>query len=53
VAPETVAPPEAVLLVREEEGNYDEGEAIADPFKLGTVKVVQPFPPPPSDPDQT
>lgn len=40
---ETVAPPEAILLVR---GNpdteyYDEGEVIVDPFLLGAVTVVE------------
>lgn len=38
---ETVAPPEAVLLVREPEDWFDEGEVVVDPFRLGRVKVVE------------
>jgi hypothetical protein len=37
---ETVAPADAILLVREEENYYDEGEIVVDPFRLGQVKVV-------------
>ena len=35
---QTVAPPGAVLLIRpREEGDYDEGEVVVDPFRLGKV----------------
>ena len=35
----TVAPPEAILLQREEEGYYDEGEVVVDPFRLGAIDI--------------
>lgn len=40
---ETVAPPEAILLVRRspDPEYYDEGEVIVDPFLLGRVRVVE------------
>jgi hypothetical protein len=38
---ETVAPGESILLVREQEGYYDEGEVIIDPFMLSRVDVVE------------
>jgi hypothetical protein len=38
---ETLAPAEAILLVREEEGHYDEGEVVIDPFKLTKVEVAE------------
>ena len=38
---ETLVPAEAVLLVREVEGYYDEGEIVVDPFKLGPVAVAE------------
>jgi len=37
----TVAPPEAVLLIRQPEDYYDEGEVVVDPFRLGKVEVVE------------
>ena len=40
---ETVATPEAVLLVRRPEDYYDEGEVVLDPFRLGRVRVVERF----------
>lgn len=40
---ETVATPEAVLLVRKPEDYYDEGEVVLDPFRLGKVHVVERF----------
>jgi hypothetical protein len=36
----TVAPPEAVLLIREPEEYYDEGEVVVDPYRLGKVTPV-------------
>jgi len=41
---ETTAPPEAVLLVREAEGYYDEGEVVVDPYKLGRAAVRERLP---------
>lgn len=38
---ETVAPAEAVLLVREKEGYYDEEEVVVDPFSLGPITVAE------------
>jgi hypothetical protein len=37
----TVAPPEAILLVREDVGDYDEGEVVVDPFALGRIEVEE------------
>jgi hypothetical protein len=37
---ETVAPANAVLLMREDEGYYDEQEVVVDPFSLGEVRVI-------------
>ncbi len=37
----TVAPPDAVLLIRPPEGYYDEGEVIVDPFRLDKVALVE------------
>lgn len=39
----TVAPPEAVLLVRTLANFYDEGEVIVDPYRLGRIEVVERF----------
>jgi len=36
---ETIAPADAILIVREDEDYYDEGEVVVDPFKLGRVEV--------------
>ena len=36
----TVAPSAAILLRREPEGYYDEGEIVVDPFRLGTIKAI-------------
>ena len=42
---ETLAPPTAVLVEREEtDGYYSEGEVVVDPFKLSTVAVVERLP---------
>jgi hypothetical protein len=38
---ETLAQPDAVLLLREDENYYDEGEIVIDPFRLGKVTVVE------------
>jgi hypothetical protein len=52
---ETLAPPEAVLHVRENiEGYYAESEYIVDPYALKRVRVIARYPsnapaPPPSD----
>jgi hypothetical protein len=40
---ETVAPSWAILLVREEEGYYDEGEVVVDPYGLSTI-TISPWP---------
>jgi hypothetical protein len=38
----TVAPAEAILLIREPSPDYyDEGEVVVDPFRLGGVKLVE------------
>jgi hypothetical protein len=37
---ETAAPADAILLMREDEGYYDEQEVVVDPFCLDEVKVV-------------
>lgn len=37
---ETVVPPEAILLMRELDGHYDESEVVVDPFRLGRITVV-------------
>jgi hypothetical protein len=36
----TLAPPEAVLLVRRPEDHFDESEVVVDPFRLGKVDVL-------------
>jgi hypothetical protein len=41
---ETVAAPGAVHLLREEEGYYDEGEVVVDPYRLGRVRVLARLP---------
>ena len=38
---ETLAPPQAILLIRKPENYYDEGEVVGDPFRLGKVKLVE------------
>lgn len=38
---ETLAPPNAVLLIRKPENHYDEGEVVVDPFRLKRVRVVE------------
>jgi hypothetical protein len=38
---ETTAPPDAIMLVREAEGYYDESEVVVDPFRLGAVRVAE------------
>jgi hypothetical protein len=34
-------PPEAVLLIRQPEDFYDEGEVVVDPFRLGKIEVAR------------
>lgn len=36
---QTIAPPESILLIRDDPEYYDESEVVVDPFKLGKVKV--------------
>jgi hypothetical protein len=38
---ETQAPPGAVLLTREPEDYYDEGEVVVDPYRLGKIKLIE------------
>jgi len=38
---QTTAPPDAIFLVRDPVGYYDEGEVVVDPFHLGVVSVVE------------
>jgi hypothetical protein len=38
---ETTAPADAILLVREDEAYYDEGEIVVDPFRLISVKAIK------------
>jgi hypothetical protein len=38
---EALAPADAILLVREDEEYYDEGEVVVDPFRLGKVAVAE------------
>lgn len=38
---ETIAPPDAILLVREPEDYYDESEVVVDPFRLRGVTVAE------------
>jgi hypothetical protein len=37
----TVAPPEAVLLIREREDYYDEDEVVVDPYRLSKVALLE------------
>jgi hypothetical protein len=37
----TVAPPEAVLLIRKPEDYYDEGEVVVDPFRLSKIELIE------------
>lgn len=37
----TAAPAEAILLIRQPEDYYDEGEVVADPFRLGKITLVE------------
>ena len=37
----TVAPPDAILLIRQPEDYYDEGEVVVDPFRIGKVALVE------------
>jgi hypothetical protein len=37
----TCAPPAAVLLIRQPEEYYDEGEVVVDPYRLGKIEVVE------------
>jgi len=37
----TLAPPEAVMLIRQPEDYYDEGEVVVDPFRLSKINVVE------------
>ena len=38
---QTEAPPAAVLLKREPEVYFDEGEVVVDPYLLGRVKLIE------------
>jgi hypothetical protein len=38
---QTMAPPEAILLVRQPEDHYDEDEVVVDPYQLSRVKVIE------------
>ena len=38
---QTLAPPEAILLIRKPEKYYDEEEVIVDPFRFGKIKVIE------------
>ena len=38
---QTLAPPEVVLLIRQPEKYYDEGEVVVDPFRLDKVAIVE------------
>lgn len=38
---ETLAPPDAILLIRKPEDHYDEGEVVVDPFRLKRVRIVE------------
>ena len=38
---QTLAPPEAIMLIRQPEDYYDEGEVVADPFLLGKINVIE------------
>ncbi len=49
----TLAPPEAVLLVRKPEDYYDEGEVVVDPFRIGRVEVLEQFTAPETDADRS
>jgi hypothetical protein len=49
---EPLAPPEAILLVRQPEDYYDEGEIVVDPFRLGRVTVAERLPPTKELPDR-
>jgi hypothetical protein len=37
----TLAPPNAVLLVRLPGDSFDEGEVVVDPFRLGKIEIVE------------
>ena len=37
---QTVAPSEAILLVREREDYYDEDEVVVDPYRLGSISAL-------------
>ena len=37
---ESVAPPTAILLIRQPEDWYDEGEIVVDPFALNSVRLA-------------
>jgi len=38
---QTLAPPEAIMLIRQPEDYYDEEEVVADPFLLGKINVIE------------
>jgi hypothetical protein len=38
---ETTAPSEAILLMREDQGYYDEGEVLVDRFRLGNIRCIE------------
>jgi hypothetical protein len=41
---ETVAPADAILIVREAEDFYDEAEVVVDPYRLGKIRVAETVP---------
>jgi hypothetical protein len=38
---QATVPAEAILLVRQPEDFYDEGEVVVDPFQIGRVKLLE------------
>jgi hypothetical protein len=37
---ENIAPAEAIFVIRENEGHFDEREVICDPYALGSISVA-------------
>ena len=38
---ETIAPANAIMLIREKEGYYEEGEVIVDPYNLRSIRCIE------------
>jgi hypothetical protein len=38
---QTLAPCEAILLIRQPDDYHDEREVVADPFRLGKIEAVE------------